>query len=92
MVPLRNRGTLSESSQQNDPSEIKSKDDNNPEEKAHHIWVTRYSERETSRYLAAICDLLLQSLKRDFNTGVPKTIVIRVPDQGGIRIEVAVTD
>ncbi|MFX1561901.1 MAG: hypothetical protein ACFFDP_01150 [Promethearchaeota archaeon] len=92
MGPSRNSETLSQPSPHSGPSEISNKDENNAKEKVEHIWVSRYSERETSRYLAAICDLLLQSLKRDFNTGTPKTVIMRVPDQGGIRIEVAITD
>jgi hypothetical protein len=88
MLQTKNAATLSKSPQTTPNSIIEHNIDETDRNKVQHIWVTRYSERETSRYIAAICDILLQSLERDFNIESPKTVIIEAPDHGGIRIKI----
>ncbi|MFX1563787.1 MAG: hypothetical protein ACFFDP_10845 [Promethearchaeota archaeon] len=84
----KNGETLTKPHQTKENPVIENNNDNISEDKIKHILVARHSERETSRYLAAICDLLFQSLKRDFNIESPKTISIEALDQGGVQIKI----
>jgi hypothetical protein len=50
--------------------------------------VNRFSEREAARQLAAICQLLLQVLARDFNVNMPGCIVIIPEKLGGMKVRI----
>lgn len=88
MVITNNEGFLCKPTQTTAQSIKEKGNDKTTKGKVQYIWVNRFSERETSRFLAAICDLLIQSLERDFSVKSPKTITLTTPDQGGIRIKI----
>ena len=48
--------------------------------KVRHLCVDRFSEREVSRHLAAVCQLLVLALARDFGVQSPSSITI-VPSE-----------
>ncbi len=50
------------------------------ESKVRHFCVDRFSEREISRHLAAVCNLLVLALARDFGVTNPDSITI-VPSE-----------
>lgn len=53
-----------------------------------HFCVNRFSEREAARQLAAICQLLLQVLARDFDVNLPGCIVIIPEKLGGVQVRI----
>jgi hypothetical protein len=63
------------------------------EGKVRYLSVDRFSERETSRQLAALCKLLILALARDFGVCSPKTISI-VPSEPtwGMELRIIVRD
>ena len=54
---------------------------NQSENRVWYLWVDQFSEREISRQLAAVCNLLLHALSRDFGVQAPGTVTI-VPVPG----------
>ncbi len=44
--------------------------------KVRYLSVSRFSEREISRQLAAVCNLLLLMLTRDFGVRSPETVTV----------------
>jgi hypothetical protein len=54
--------------------------------------VNRFSEREAARQLAAICQLLLQVLARDFEVNSPSCIVIIPEKLGGVEVRICGRD
>ncbi|MFX0077607.1 MAG: hypothetical protein ACFE8O_00055 [Candidatus Hermodarchaeota archaeon] len=58
------------------------------EGKVHYLFINRYSEQEISRQLAAICQLFLLALSRDFGIHSPKDITIEPSDTGGVKLRI----
>lgn len=54
-----------------------------------HLCVDRFSEREISRNLAAICRLLILALARDFGVNTPNSITI-VPSEPSRGVELRI--
>jgi hypothetical protein len=50
------------------------------------LCVNRFSEREAARELAAICQLLLQVLARDFDVNLPGCIIITPKKLGEVEV------
>jgi hypothetical protein len=50
--------------------------------------VNRFSEREAARQLAAICQLLLEVLARDFDINSPSCIAIIPEKLGGVEVRI----
>lgn len=63
---------------------------NQTEDRVRYLWVDRFSEREISRQLAAVCSLLLRALARDFGVQTPGTVTI-VPseNQRGVKLRIS---
>lgn len=55
---------------------------------AQQFCVNRFSEREAARQLAAICQLLLQVLARDFDVNLPGCIVIIPEKLGEVKVRI----
>jgi hypothetical protein len=51
------------------------------DEKVRILCINHFSEREASRQLAAVCNLLVRMLARDFNEPSPKAVKILPLDQ-----------
>ena len=58
------------------------------EGKVRYLYLDRYSEQEISRQLAAICQLFLLALSRDFGIHSPKDITIEPSDTGGVKLRI----
>ena len=58
------------------------------EGKVRYLYINRYSEQEISRQLAAICQLFLLALSRDFGINSPKDITIEPSDTGGVKLRI----
>jgi len=58
------------------------------EGKVHYLYLNRFSEQEISRQLAAICQLFLLALSRDFGIHSPKDITIEPSDTGGVKLRI----
>ena len=58
------------------------------EGKVRYLYINRYSEQEISRQLAAICQLFLLALSRDFGIHSPKDITIEPSDTGGVKLRI----
>lgn len=52
------------------------------------LCVNRFSEQEAARQLAAICQLLLQVLARDFDVNLPGCIIIIPEKLGGVKVRI----
>jgi hypothetical protein len=63
---------------------------NQSENRVRYLCVDRFSEREISRQLAAVCNLLLRALARDFGVQTPGTVTI-VPseNQRGVKLRIS---
>ena len=57
--------------------------------KIRYLCVDRFSEREHSRQLAAVCNQLLLALTRDFGMQTPKAITI-VPSESTRGVELRI--
>jgi len=60
------------------------------EGKVRYLHVDRFSEREASRQLAAVCKLLILALARDFGVHSPNSIMI-VPSEPTRGVELRIT-
>ncbi len=58
------------------------------ERKVRYLFINRFSEQEISRQLAAICQLFLLALSRDFGIHSPKDITIEPSDTGGVKLRI----
>lgn len=58
------------------------------EGKVRYLYINRYSEQEISRQLAAICQLFLLALSRDFGIHSPRDITIEPSDTGGVKLRI----
>jgi hypothetical protein len=58
------------------------------EGKVRYLYLNRYSDQEISRQLAAICQLFLLALSRDFGIHSPKDITIEPSDTGGVKLRI----
>ncbi|MFX1565686.1 MAG: hypothetical protein ACFFCH_06835 [Promethearchaeota archaeon] len=59
------------------------------ESKVRRLCVDRFSERESSRHLAAVCKLLILALSRDFGVPTPDSITI-VPSKPARGVELRI--
>ena len=62
------------------------------EENTRHIHVDQFSRWEASRQLAALCQLFLRVLARDFNIHSPEIVSIIPSDSRGIRLRINCAD
>lgn len=58
------------------------------EGKVRYMYLHRFSEQEISRQLAAICQLFLLALERDFGIHSPKDITIEPSETGGVKLRI----
>ena len=64
----------------------------NYEGKTRYIHVDQFSKWEATRQLAALCQLFLRVLARDFNIHSPESIFFVPSESRGIKLRIKCTD